>query len=129
MHRLKTNAWCPPPVSKVLSIRWSLLEETEISPFVWMVPFLCACVNLILIRGLWEFLHILIIILIQFVFYSFIPYNSNKGVFQTTRFQDLDSHHKMEFSIISRAPLLKGLIPQQGIQLAYFTLRRRIRNQ
>ena len=48
----------------------SLLKKSEIPPFVRTVPFLCACIALLPVRGLWEFLHILIIILIQFkIFY------------------------------------------------------------
>ena len=39
MRRLKTNAWRPSLVSKVLSLRWSLLKENEIPPFVGIVPF------------------------------------------------------------------------------------------
>ena len=34
----------PPPASKVLSLRWSLLKENRIPPFVRMVLFLCACI-------------------------------------------------------------------------------------
>ena len=73
MGRLNTNACHPPPVSKVLS----LPKENEIPPFVGKVPFPCACVAPLPVRSLWEFLHILIIILIQFNFffiYLFIPH-------------------------------------------------------
>ena len=73
MRRLKTNARGPPLVSKVLTFRWSLQKEREIPPFVGTVSFLCACVAPLPVRGLWEFLHISIIILIQFT-YLFIPY-------------------------------------------------------
>ena len=78
---LKTNAWHPPPVSKVLSLRWSLLKENELPPFVGTVLFLCTCITPISVRSLWEFRHILIIILIQFhfvFFYLFIPNKFNK---------------------------------------------------
>ena len=78
MRRQKTNAWRPPLVSKMFSLRWSLLKESEISPFFGMVPFLCGYVAPISVRGLWEFLHILIIILIQlkkFLFIYSLQYN------------------------------------------------------
>ena len=39
MRRLKTNAWRSPPISKVLSLRWSQLKENEIPPFVRIVFF------------------------------------------------------------------------------------------
>ena len=69
MRCLKMNAWCTPPVSKMLALHWSLLKESEIPPFVGMVPFHCTCITPLLIRGLWELLHILIIILIQGKFF------------------------------------------------------------
>ena len=59
----------------MLSLRRSLPKENEISSFIGMVSFLCTCVAPIFVRGLWEFLHTLIIILIQLKFFIhlFIP--------------------------------------------------------
>ena len=66
-----------------------LLKESETPPFVGSVPFLCAYVAPLPVRGLWEFLDILIIILIQFKFlfiHLFIPYNT---AMRTTNTQSL----------------------------------------
>ena len=63
--------WRPPPVSKVLVFRYSLLKRERDSSFCQDGPFFCACVTPLPVKGLWEFLHILITILIQFK-YSFI---------------------------------------------------------
>ena len=55
-----------------MSLCRSQQKENELPPFVGTVPFLCACIAPIPVRGLWEFLHTLIIILIQFKLYLFI---------------------------------------------------------
>ena len=89
MRRLKINAWCPPPVSKVFALRWSLLKKNEIPPFVGTDPFLCTCITPLPVRGLWEFLHSLMTILIQlkkffFFIYSrkiFLPHLNLQGGF------------------------------------------------
>ena len=61
-----------------MSLCRSLLKENEIFPFIGMVPFLCTCVPSIPVRGLWEFLDILIIISIQLFFKNlFILYITN----------------------------------------------------
>ena len=85
MRRLKTSAWCPPPVSKNdLGVGTSLVtaEREWDSSFCRYGPFLCACIAPIPVKGLWEFLHISIIILIQFkiFLFSFIPYSLSTQV-------------------------------------------------
>ena len=67
----------------MLALCRSQLKESDIHPFIGTVPFLCACVAPLPVRGLWEFLHILIIILIQFKYlfiYLFIPYKGAEHV-------------------------------------------------
>ena len=55
MRRLKTNVWRPPLISKHdLGVGTPLVaaeNKNEIPPFVGTVPFLCACVAPILVRG------------------------------------------------------------------------------
>ena len=56
----------------------SLLKENGIFSFAGTVPFLCACVAFLPVRGFWEFLHFLYLSLIWFSFFIGLQVNAHK---------------------------------------------------
>ena len=80
MRRLKTDAWCPPPVSKndlgVVTPLVAAERKESASSFCPGASFLRACVAPLPVRDLREFLHILIIIFNSIKIFKnlFIPY-------------------------------------------------------
>ena len=85
-----------------------MLKEHEISPLVGMVLFLYACVTPLPVRGLGEFLYILIIILIQneFILKLFIPNNLNLVV----RLKLWNYWLSHRFSLVHSYPLVSVIV-------------------
>ena len=107
----------------MLALCWLLLKENEIPPFVRTVPFLCACVTPIPVRGLWEFLHILIVILIKFLFIYLFPTGSLLFlIFINDLRNDIKSEIKLFAGDVKRLirPLSKEITQKELNKLSYW---------